>query len=119
MQHQKVSATLLAFIEPLFLMPSGPPPEKFDQVMRIAVLVWNAVVLDDLRAANYLSQARAQLQLLDPRGREFMLALVDDLADRKRAEFAQDRWLVGAWQIQAQPGAEHRLHVEARKLPPP
>ncbi len=115
--QQKVSATILAFVEPLFLTPWGPPPEKFAEILKIAVLVWNAVTLDDNRGTDYLSQARAQLQLIDdPRGRELMLALADDLAERKRREFAQHLWLVGAWQIF---DAEARLRVEARHLPPP
>ena len=40
----KVSATVLAFMEPPFLMPSGPPPERFGQILEIAVLVWNATL---------------------------------------------------------------------------
>ena len=75
------------------------------------------MTLDDHRGTDYLSQARAQLQLIDePRGREFMLALVDDFAERKRREFAQDIWLVGDWQILKDAA---RVRVEARHLPPP
>jgi hypothetical protein len=115
--QRKVSATILAFVEPLFLTPYGPPPEKFGEILKIAVLVWNAVVLDDHRGTNYLSQARSQLALIDdPRGRQLMLALVDDLADRKRGEFAQELWLVGDWKILDD---ESRLRIEARgELPP-
>jgi len=115
MKDGKVSATILAFVEPLFLMPGGPPPEKFEQIMSIAVLVWNAVVLDDHEGTDYLAQTRAQLRLMDdPRGREFMVALVDDLADRKRTVFAEDDWLVGEWKILE---GTSRVRVEARKLP--
>ena len=93
-----MSATLLAFVEPLFLKPYGPPPERFPEILKIAVLVWNAAVLDDHRGTVYLSQTRSQLRLIkDPRSREFMLALVDDFADRKRAEFSEHVWLVGDW----------------------
>jgi hypothetical protein len=116
----KTSATILAFVQPLFLKPYGPPPEKFAETLKIAVLVWNAVVLDDHRGTAYLSQTRAQLRFIaDPRAREFMLALVDDFADRKRAEFAEHVWLVGDWQVLDQPGTEPRLRVDARHLPPP
>src|SRR5688500_11336872 len=88
-KNANVSATILADVEPLCLMPSGPPPEKFEEIMRIAALIWNSVVMDDHRGTDYLSQARSQLRLFDdPCGRQFMLALVDHLVDRKRSEFA-------------------------------
>lgn len=115
-QQRKVSATILAFVEPLFMTPYGPPPEKFPEIFKIAVLVWNSVVLDDHRGTDFLSQARSQLKLIDDfRQRQLMLALVDDFADRKRREFAQDVWLVGEWQILEE---EARVRVEARALPP-
>ena len=118
-EQPKVSATLLAFVEPLFLKPYGPPPERFAEILKIAVLVWNAVVLDDHRGTAYLSQTRSRLRLIqDPRPREFMLALADDFADRKRAEFSERVWLVGDWKIIDQPGG-FRLQVDARHLPPP
>lgn len=114
-----MSATLLAFVEPIFLKPYGPPPEQFAEIFKIAVLVWNAVVLDDHRGTVYLSQTRSQLRLInDSRPRDFMLALVDDLADRKRAEFSEHVWLVGDWKVLDQPGG-FRLQVDARHLPPP
>lgn len=115
----KVSAVLLAFVEPLFLKPYGPPPEKFGEIFKIAVLVWNAVVLDDHRGTVYLSKTRSQLGLIeDPRAREFMLALVDDFADRKRSGFANYVWLVGEWKIFDRAG-QPRVQVDARHLPPP
>jgi len=118
-EQPKVSATLLAFVEPIFLKPYGPPPEQFAEILKIAVLVWNAVVLDDHRGTVYLSQTRSQLRLIkDSRPRDFMLALVDDLADRKRAEFSEHVWLVGDWKVLDQPGG-FRLQVDARHLPPP
>jgi hypothetical protein len=115
--QQKASATILAFVEPLFFSPAGPPPEQFEQILRTAVLVWNAVILDDHHGTDYLSQARAQLQLIDdPRGRQLMLALVDDFADRKRQMFAQDLWLVGDWKILDRDRREPRLQIMACDL---
>ena len=118
-EQRKVSATFLEFVEPVFMTPSGPPPEKYTEILKIAVMVWNAVILDDHRGMRYLSDLRSRLQLLDdPRGRALMLALVDDLVDRKRSAFANDQWLIGHWEIIPQPDGEVRVCVEARTLLP-
>jgi len=116
-EQPKVSATLLAFLEPLFLIL---PPNKVNDVMNIAVLVWNSVVLDDHRGTSYVTQTRSRLHLIpDTLGREFMLDLVDELIDRKRREFAEHVWLVGEWAFFEQAGSGPRLRVEARHLPAP
>lgn len=118
-QQQKVSATVLAYVEPLFLMPCGPPPEKFREILKIAVLVWNSVVLDEHLGTDYLSDLRARLQSLDdPRRRALMRALVDDLVDRKRSAFSEEKWMVGSWDIIPQPDGEVRVRIEARTLLP-
>ena len=116
MQEPKVSAVILDFVEPLFFTTFGPPPEKFEQILRLAVFVWNAVITDDLEGTDFLSQARALLQPIeDPRERRLMLGLVDHFEARKRREFAQHKWLVGHDEILEK---ECRLRVDARVLPP-
>lgn len=45
-QPPKFSAVFLAYIEPVFSAPGGPPAEMYRQVLDIAALVWNAVLLD-------------------------------------------------------------------------
>ncbi len=117
MNEPKVSATLLEFVEPLFLMPSGPPRGKFSDILEIAVMVWNAVTFDDHQGTNFVPDLRSRLQLIDdPNGRALMLALVDDLIERKRTEFAHHIWAVGDWEIFLQPDGEPRVRVEAREI---
>lgn len=115
-QEPKVSAVILDFVEPLFFTTGGPPPDKFEQILRLAVFVWNAVITDDHDGTDFLSQARAHLQPIEnPRERQLMLGLVDHFEARKRREFAQHQWIVGHYEILEN---ECRLRVDARLLPP-
>lgn len=116
MQEPKVSAVILDFVEPLFFMPSGPPPDKFEEILKIAVLVWNTVIIDDYEGTDYLTQTRAQFRPTDnPGERHILLFLLDHFEARKRRDFAEHKWLVGGYQILQN---ECRLRVEARVLPP-
>jgi hypothetical protein len=113
----KISEALSEFVQPVLAMMPDVPIETVKEIFSIAVMVWNAVLLDDEQGADYLNDAHTLLRGSDDqRGREFMDALVDDLADRKRTEFADDRRLIGDWQIFAQHDGGFRLRAEARAL---
>lgn len=100
MRQIKVSAVFLAFVEPVFVARGGPPVEMYREIFRIAVLVWNAVNVDDHDGTNYISDVRARLQSSgDTSGPNLMLALVEDFIDRKRTAFAEHKWLVGNWEV--------------------
>jgi hypothetical protein len=115
----KISEALSEFVEPVLAMMPGVPIETVKEIFSVAVMVWNAVLLDGEGHAHYLDDARTLLRGSDDqRGREFMQALVEDLADRKRTEFADDRRLIGDWQIIAEHDGGFRLRAEARALRP-
>lgn len=117
MQQLKVSAVFLAFVEPVFMARGGPPVEMYREIFRVAVLVWNAVNVDDHEGTHYVSDVRASLQSPgDPNRPNLMLALVEDLIDRKRTAFAEHKWLVGNWEVFYRPSGEPRVRVEARQL---
>ena len=117
MQQPKVSAVFLAFIEPVFLTPGGPPPTMYREIFKIAVMVWNAVMLDDHQGTDFLADLRSRIQLFDdPNSRTLFGALVEDLIDRRRSAFAEHQWLVGDWEIFYRPNGEPRVRVEARVL---
>jgi hypothetical protein len=118
-QQRKVSATFLAYVEPVFLTRGAPPPDKYREILRLGVMVWNAAIIDEHRGTDYLSELRSRIRTLDDvRSRALMLALVDDLVDRKRSTFSEDQWLIGHWEIIPQPGGNVRVRVEARTLLP-
>ena len=89
----------------------------YGQILEIAVLVWNAAHFDDQQSTDFLSNLRNRLRLLDgPNGRRLMFALVEDLIVRKRTEFADERWIIGTWELIPHPEGSLRVHVEAREL---
>lgn len=113
----KISETLLEFVGPVLTMMPGVPIKTVKEIVSVAVMVWNAVLLEDEEGTDHLDDARRRLQCIDDeRGREFMTAMVDDLADRKRTEFADDHRLIGNWQIFAERDGGFRIRAEARAL---
>lgn len=92
---RKVSETFLSFAEPLLQNLPEDPVRHVENSLRIAYVVWNAVVLADVLGEDqHLADTRHRLGS-DPAGR----ALAKMLISRKRALFGDDAWLIGRYEV--------------------
>ena len=108
---RKISETFLEFAEPL-LIPLGPhaTESEMNQVLQIAFVVWNAVVYETV---NHDSTYLSMLNTLTA-GEPEVVALVNQMIQRKRHQFADDHRLVGNFQLTIK-GDELNLRAEARR----
>ena len=91
---RKISETFLEFAAPLLATGDGPR-SVFEEVLRVAFTVWNAVVIADVRGDDqYLAQVRRAIA--DHPG---VSLLVENLIERKRAQFGDDLRLIGKYKV--------------------
>ena len=113
-EPRKISEAFLTFAEPLLgTEPSSRSQQEVEEALKVAFVVWNAVVLDSVNGgATFLTQLRQQVFSQPP-----IAALVEQLILRKRTHFPDDSRLVGEYQIIEREGG-WRLKVEARAATP-
>lgn len=107
---RKISDTLLQFAEPL-LGAIGPQMTEADmeQPLRIAWIVWNAVVYADTGTNTHPMKTLHELLGPDPQIKNFVQFLIE----RKRTLFGDDHRLIGEYKL-FRKGGEIRLQAEAR-----
>jgi hypothetical protein len=102
---RKISETLLAFAKPVLDMMDK---EALESGLRIAVTVWNSVILDKQASGN---QCMIELRIRAATGPDGFDALVDKLVERKNKYFSDDmrlianekvRWEKGQWIVSAE-----------------
>ncbi len=104
-----ISSTLLSFCRPL-LAAIGPAPDReaFEGVLKVAVTVWNAIVMEQVGfSGQYLEQARERVQ---EQALPAAAGLFDSLVEHKHQAFAEDRRLILDYRVVE--GDEGRLGVE-------
>jgi hypothetical protein len=109
--ERKISETFLEYAAPLFEMGDEQLPEsQLDQILRIAFVVWNALVYEaadkDTRFVDQLDALTSQ----DPLCKQ----LTEMLIDRKKRLFAEDYRIIGKYRFTYQDGNPH-IWVEARR----
>ena len=106
----KISEAFLNFAEPLLgTEPQSRTREEVDGSLKLALIVWNAVVFDTVRGnTDWVMKVRKQVVEQPP-----IAALVEELITRKQTQFGHDLRLVGRYEIVDRDG-EWRLRVEAR-----
>ena len=110
---RKLSATILDFAKPL-LTPDATPAQRRD-VLKLAIMVWNALVL---RANGDSFALDEMLRLSRLRGSPPEAALLLDLLCRRHADaFADDRRLVGEWSVGCVDARHCAFTAETRTLP--
>ena len=111
---RKISETFLEFAEPL-LIPLGPDTteQEMNQALQVAFTVWNAVVYETVHND---TQFLEMLQVLTA-GQAEVVAIVNQLIDRKRHQFGDDHRLVGNFKLTMKNG-ELNLWAEARDPTP-
>ncbi len=118
--HGKLSEAFLRFAQPLFeVLPEDPAPSDVERVCRIAEVVWNSVVLEKLgHPSTHLLDARRAIQAgMEGIPAMAMVALLDDLAQRKREEQPEDLRLIG--HLEAFVDQAGQLRLRASEVAPP
>ncbi len=117
--ERKISEALLEFADPLLQRhPANPDPEELTADLRIAAMVWNAVVLETVRQPGvYLAEMRSRLRST-VRGRALknLLSVFDELELRKRRENPMDLRLIGDCECLVD--KHGRIAVRASHSPP-
>ncbi len=106
----KISEAFLNFAEPLLgTEPQSRTREEVEGALKLAQLVWNAVVLDTVCGnSRFITELRERIAQQPP-----ISALVEKLIARKQTQLGHDLRLVGQYEIVERDG-EWRLRVEAR-----
>jgi hypothetical protein len=112
-----LSDTLLEFARPLLEhLPSDATPEQGEEVMRLAVTVWNAIVADRWeRGTFHLREVHAHLEAAEEPGRTVMLSVLDALVARKRLLFEADLRAIGRFELSGSASGKLRVRAEARR----
>lgn len=116
----KYSAMVFAFGEPLLLiMGDDAPREVRLSALKIIVTAWNAIVADEaLGTSEHVAELRRSVGALPAPGGLLFRSAVEELIERKRMLFREERWLIGKWQLLGE-GDDLRLRVEAHAPPAP
>jgi hypothetical protein len=112
----KISATILAFGDELFRqLPPNPSTAQFEAVLRIVVLVWNSVTIDQWHNNTQMQdRLLADMTTLPDEGKLFMRRLVK----RKKKKYGTDQRAVGDYSVRIEKG-EFIVRCEARGTPEP
>jgi hypothetical protein len=94
--NRKISETFLHFAAPLLdNLPSVALEHRFRQALDVCFAAWNAVVFADvLNDHRHLDDIR---RLTGDRPETALL--MEHLIDRKRALFADDKRMIGSWEL--------------------
>ncbi len=107
---RKISENFLDFAAPLLgAIPQDAGEADFDAVLKVAFMVWNAVVYaDTVDNQTFLSEMR-ELMAHDL----LSLAAIEEMIRRKRELFGDDDRLIGEYTIAMEDGG-FNLRAEAR-----
>lgn len=107
---RKISETFLEFAQPL-LVPLGPDATEceMNQALRIAFVVWNAVVYETVNQEAHYVEMLQDSTAGDPE----VVLLVNQLVERKRRQYGSDHRLVGDFKLSIRNG-QMNLRAEAR-----
>ena len=111
---RKISETFLEFVAPLLdaLSPEATT-DQMENALKVGFTTWNAVVYDAVNANSRFVDQLRDLTGHDPA----VSAFVENLIDRKRRLFGDDKRLIGNYQLYRKNG-ELRLRAEARQPTP-
>jgi hypothetical protein len=113
---RKISDTLVDFAQPMLeLAPPDATAADIEQRLRIVVLLWNAVVIDEADPSqDFLSGIRRTVGQAPFPG---VPSLIELLIERKQRDFADDRRLIGHFSVRSDPDGGFTIRAEARAAP--
>ncbi len=111
----KLSDHLLDLARPLFdALGREPTADDAEQILPIAITIWNAAVLDRWGLTpDLVERSRATLAALPSE----LQPLVDHLLARKSELFPDDLRAIGDWEVLRTEGGEWGLRVDAHVRP--
>lgn len=110
---RKISETLLDFSEPIFLIGGQPGDVKqMRSGLKIAVMVWNALTLEEWGHPNNLLQEMRRYARRT--GSLAQLATIEALIQRKKTHFASDLRGIGRWSVERAEDGSYTVRAEAR-----
>ena len=107
-----ISTTLLDFCQPL-LRVIGPDPDRetFEGMLKVAVTVWNAIVMEQAGfSGQYLDQAQEQVQT---QALPAAAQVFDALVEHKHQAFCDDRRLILDYRVVEAEGGKLGVEVDA------
>ncbi len=110
----KISATILAFGDELFRqLPPNPSPAQFEAVLRIVVVAWNSVTIDQ-----WHNNTRMQDRLLADTASlpDEGIVWIRRLIKRKKKKYGADQRAVGDYSVRIE-NDELIVRCEARGKP--
>lgn len=115
---KKISAAILDFAKPLTdgLAADAPLDVRRD-TLRIAITLWNALVLQACGQGEYLAELFDRFRKMPRRDSVVMGALVRDMVLRRHALYPDDLRLVGEWDLRDLGDGELSLRAVAHAPP--
>lgn len=115
----KISAAILDTAEPLITaLPDCASPVAREDAIRLGVLIWNALVLQQLGDPEPFREALARFRALPEPQCTTMAHLVGRVVERKIERHADDVRLVRDWKLTLRGNGEASLWAEAVMSPP-
>ena len=93
-----ISRTLLEFAKPLLRFAGDEPTrDNLEKALKIAVIIWNAVVLEQFGfEGKYLAQAR---KLVEAEALPTAVQVFESMVEHKMQAFAQDRRIILGYEV--------------------
>ncbi len=114
----KISATILDFARPLTSgLGFDAPIEAHRNALRIAITVWNGVVLEACGNPEFVTELLGNAGEAGHQGSGAAGAVIRELVRRKRALYAEDLRLVGEWELRKLGNGEISLRAVAHAAP--
>lgn len=115
---QKISAAILDFAAPLTdRLAADTPLEIRRETLRLAITIWNALVLQACGQGEYLAELFERFRKLPPGDSAAMAPLVQKLIVRRHERHADDLRLVGEWELKDLGNGEASLRAVAHAAP--
>jgi len=93
-----ISRTLLEFVQPLLRITGDEPTrDNLEKALKIAVIIWNAVVLEQFGfEGKYLAQAR---KLVEAEALPTAVQVFESMVEHKMQAFAQERRIILGYEV--------------------
>lgn len=115
---KKISAAILDFAAPLTdRLAADTPLEIRRETLRLAITIWNALVLQACGQGEYLADLFDRFRKLPPGDSAAMAPLVQKLIVRRHERHADDLRLVGEWELKDLGNGEASLRAVAHAAP--
>lgn len=108
----ELAPTLAAFARPVLQpLPDDTPLTRRREALGLAVMVWNAVILDR-NGGDHVATILGQLARVPEPGGTFLTRLAEELVARKKESYGDDLRIIARWSLtEAAPG-QLSLQVE-------